>query len=99
MDATRNGNGGGRALHALEFVENPVLSTSWLKRRPFPARTKCSEISQCTFPETAPTDVWREKQLSLCSDFEMAGMGHFQDAYPREPLKKGSQVFGRSKLG
>lgn len=36
MDATRKGKGGGRALHVLEFVENTVLSTSWLKLKPLP---------------------------------------------------------------
>lgn len=55
MDATRKGKGGGRALHVLEFVENAVLSTSWLKLKLLPPRAKCFEISPCTFSEPVAT--------------------------------------------
>lgn len=38
MDATRRGEGGGWAPHVLEFMENTVLSTSWLKLGSLSAR-------------------------------------------------------------
>lgn len=62
MDATRRGEGGGQAPHVLEFVENTVLFTSWLKLGPLSARARCLEISQCTFPETVATALQRRKQ-------------------------------------
>ena len=49
------GKGGGRALRVLEFVENTVLSTSWLKLKPLPPRAKCFEISPFTFSEPVAT--------------------------------------------
>ena len=81
MDATRKGKGGGRALRVLEFVENTVLSTSWLKLKPLPPRAKCFEISPFTFSEPVAT--------VLCDGiFEMGGPGPVQGA-PYESL-----VFG-----
>jgi hypothetical protein len=46
MDATRRGKGGGWARHVLEFLENTVLYTSWLKLGPLAVRARCLEISQ-----------------------------------------------------
>lgn len=62
MDATRRGEGGGWAPHVLEFMENTVLSTSWLKLGSLSARARCPEIPQCTFPETVATVLQRRKQ-------------------------------------
>lgn len=43
MDATRRGKGGGWAPHVLEFMENTVLSTSWLQLGPLtPAQGQVS---------------------------------------------------------
>lgn len=66
---------GGWALHVLEFTENTVLSTSWLKRRPLPPRAACLGVSQCTFLETVAAVVQRGKQLSSVLRFRIGQDG------------------------
>lgn len=90
MDATRRGKGGGWVPHALEFMENTVLSTSWLKLGSLSARARCLEISQCTFPETVATVLQRRKQRPQCSDSERDGRGHITvpAVRPKSPPKR-----------
>lgn len=90
MDATRRGEGGGWAPLALEFMENTVLSTSWLKLGSLSTRARCFEISECTFPETVATVLQGKKQRPQCSDSERDGRDHITEfaLRPKSPPRR-----------